>query len=132
MIFMLFRFVFHFIFKQAPAAVLCGLVSMAALAYYPPDLWNADRVVYTKRNYYGISKVVDSDGIRSCTTGIPCTAPSISRKINEVSCSRITALSCRGGEILAADVFFRAYRPYWIGGRDLVGVCVGAPDGRFL
>ena len=61
---MLFRFVFHFIFKQAPAAVLCGLVSMAALAYYPPDLWNAGRVVYTKRNYYGISKVVDSDGIR--------------------------------------------------------------------
>ena len=69
MIFMLFRFLFCFVFKGAPLAVVVSLVFLAGVAYYPFDLWNTDGGIYIKRNYYGISKLVDSDGIRSLYHG---------------------------------------------------------------
>ena len=105
MIFMLFRFVFHFIFKQAPAAVLCGLVSLAALACYPPDLWNADRVVYTRRNYYGISKVVDSGGIRSLYHGDTLHGAQYLAQDKRGELLAYYSPRLPGGEVLAADVF---------------------------
>lgn len=105
MIFMLFRFVFCFIFKQTPVAVLCSLVFMAALAYYPPDLWNADRVVYTKRNYYGISKVVDSNGIRSLYHGETLHGAQYLAQDKRGELLAYYSPQLPGGEILAADVF---------------------------
>ena len=105
MIFMLFRFVFHFIFKQAPSAVLCGLVSLAALAYYPLDWWNEGRVVYTRRNYYGISKVVDSDGIRSLYHGETLHGAQYLAQDKRGELLAYYSPQLPGGEVLAADVF---------------------------
>ncbi|MBI5149778.1 MAG: fused MFS/spermidine synthase [Candidatus Omnitrophica bacterium] len=70
LIFMLFRLVFHFKLKQSPAAVALALACMVAVAYCPAVKWaGGGRAVYTKRNYYGISEVVDSAGARALYHG---------------------------------------------------------------
>lgn len=105
MIFMLFRFVFHLIFKQAPVAVLCGLVAMTALAYYPPGWWNEGRVVYARRNYYGINRVVDSDGVRSLYHGETLHGAQYLAEDKKGELLAYYSPQLPGGEILAADAF---------------------------
>jgi hypothetical protein len=105
MVLMLFRLVFCSVFKGAPAAVVLSLALLGGIAYYPLDQFNASRIVQIKRNYYGISKVVDSDGVRSLYHGE--TLHGAQYLAREKRKEPLTYYSPRlpMGEILASNVF---------------------------
>ena len=105
MVLMLFRLVFCSVFKGAPAAVVLSLVLLGGIAYYPLDQFNTSRIVQIKRNYYGISKVLDSGGVRSLVHGE--TLHGAQYLAQEKRKEPLTYFGPRlpMGEILASDIF---------------------------
>ncbi len=105
MVLMLFRLVFCFVFKGAPAAVVLTLVILTGMAYYPLDQFNASRIVQIKRNYYGISKVLDSNGIRSLVHGETLHGAQYLAQDKRNHPLTYYSLPMPIGEILSSDVF---------------------------
>lgn len=52
-------------FQKSAYGLLLSLTGILAAAYYAPLLWNPTGSVHVKRNYYGISEIVDAEGVRS-------------------------------------------------------------------
>lgn len=105
MVLMLFRLVFCSAFKGAPAAVVLSLVLLGGIAYYPLDQFNTSRIVQIKRNYYGISKVLDSNGIRSLVHGETLHGAQYLAPDERNHPLTYYSLPMPIGEILSSDVF---------------------------
>lgn len=58
------RFVFTLVCRRSPVSIVLILVLMLGIVYYPLDQFSKYKIVEIKRNYYGISRVLDIGGIR--------------------------------------------------------------------
>jgi hypothetical protein len=107
MVFMIFKVIYVRLQKSAYALSL-SLILMLAVAYYAPALWNQRyqrHSVYIERNYYGISEVMDWDGIRRLYHGKTLHGAQYLQKERRGELLAYYAASSPLGEIFSSDIF---------------------------
>lgn len=102
MIVMFVRFVFMFIFRRAPIAVALSLVVLLVIAYFP---FNENKRVAVRRNYYGIIKVTDADGIRTLSHSETIHGAQYLAQDKRKEPLTYYSAKLPAGEILSANIF---------------------------